>query len=161
MNSTYQEPVGARPPQKVSYTHDAMIDLMLVRPTITGIELAEYFGYTQPWISVIRTSDAFRARYAERKGELVDPVIVATVDERLRAVADASLERVLERLTSPIKPSDDFVLQSAKLSTSALGYGAKPTAGATQTNLAVIIQVPQKSATSADWSAAHVAQRVA
>jgi len=158
-----QEPVGARPPVKVSFTHDNMIDHMLANPSISGGELAAAFGYTQTWISIIRNSDAFLARYAERKKDLVDPVIVASIDEKLRAVADASLERVLERLTSPVKATDDFILQSAKLSTAALGYGAKPTGGSTQTNVAVVIQVPTKIASSSDWAASHavpVVQRV-
>ena len=165
MENSDQEPVGARHPVKVSYTHDAMIDAMLSNPSISGGELARNFGYTESWISTIRNSDAFQARYAERRKDLVDPVIIASIDERLRAVADKSLERVLDKLTSVIPPSDDFLLQSAKLATGALGYGARPTGGnSTQTNVAVVIQVPPKITSSADWAAAHAiptAQRMA
>lgn len=146
---------------KVSYTHDAMIDAMLANPKITGRELAEMFDYTEGSISVIRNSDAFLARYAERKKDLVDPVIVASVEDRLRAVADASLEKVLERLQSPIKAPDDFLLQSAKLATAALGYGARPTGGQqVQQNVAVVIQVPPKITSSSDWASAHQAPLV-
>lgn len=147
--------------QKIGYTHDAMIDQIIAQPDISQNALGQLFGYTPGWVSIIKNSDAFQARLAERRAEIVDPSLVATVDERLRAVADASLERLLERVTSPVKPSDDFLLQSAKLSTAALGYGAKaPAAGGVTNNVAVVIQVPPKMASSSDWAAAHAPQLV-
>lgn len=118
-------PVGAIPIKKVSYTHDAMIDLLIGNPAISQGELAREFGYTQAWVSNIIGSDAFQARLAARKEELVDPSIRATVDERFRGLVLRSMEVVQEKLAKPshLIP-DNLVLRSLELSTKALGYGA-------------------------------------
>ena len=156
--SNFQNEARSSPPQtiaKVSYTHDAMIDMIIADPTVHQNDLARYFGFSPSWVSTVKNSDAFQARLAERRGELIDPVVVASIDERFRALADASLDLLLERVTHPaLKPSDDFLIQTAKLSAGALGYGAKAPAGNT-VNLAVVVQVPPKIASSAEWTIAH------
>jgi hypothetical protein len=143
--------------KRITFRLDAMIDLMIANPRITNAQLAAEFGYTPSWVSTVTNSDAFRARFAERKDEVVDPSLIATIDERLRAVADSSLKRVLEKLESPINSTDEFLLKSADLAVKALGYGARPAAGSNTTNVAVVIQVPQKIPSSSDWAAAHTA----
>jgi hypothetical protein len=87
--------------QKVRFTHDAVIDEIMLRPAVSQGELARMFGYTEAWLSIIINSDAFKFRLAERKAEIVDPVIKATIEERLRAVAERSLDRIMERLDGP------------------------------------------------------------
>ena len=140
--------------QKVRYSHDAMIDLLISDPTVKQNDLAILFGRTPGWISHVINCDAFQARLEERKAELVDPAIRASVNERLRAVADAALQKVLERVASPVECSDDFLIKSAKLAADALGYGARAPQGQT-TNVAVVVQVPSKIPNSSDWAAAH------
>lgn len=115
--------------QKISYTHDAMIDLIIQRPDISQGELAELFGYTEGWVSIVKSSDAFQARLEERKGELVDPEIRATIEERFRAVTQQSLRVLAEKLAKPAQEvPDNLALRCAELGAKALGVG---TAGAT------------------------------
>ena len=57
---------------RVKYTHDAMIDLIVAQPGVKQGEIAKYFGYTQAWVSRIMNSDAFLARLAQRKADLVE-----------------------------------------------------------------------------------------
>ena len=141
--------------KKVRYTHDAMIDLIIAEPSIKQNDLAAVFDRSAAWISQIVNSDAFQARLAERKGELVDPTIALTIKERLQAVANVSLEKLLSKIDSPIQlVSDDFLLQSAKFATTALGYGARPQGG--DTTVAVqIVQVPPKSASAQEWATTY------
>lgn len=145
---------------QVRYSHDAMIDLIVAEPTVTQKKLAEIFGRTEGWISLVVNSDAFQARLAERRAELVDPEIVASIQERLQAVASASLAKLHERLSDPARVlNDDFLFRTAELSTKALGYGARtPAAGST--NVAVIVQVPNKAASVQDWSARYSSTEV-
>ena len=98
--------------QKVSYTHEAMIDLILQEPTVTQVELAEVFGYSIGWVQTVLSSDSFRARLAERKAALVDPAIANSLNERLQTVAIKSLDLVSEKLS---------VEQSAAYAMDALG----------------------------------------
>mgnify|MGYP003429802526 CR=1 FL=1 len=111
---------------KVSYSHDAMIDFIIADPTITQNALATKFGYTAGWVSQIIASDAFQARLAERTGELVDPTIRATVEEKFRGIVIRSLEILKEKLDRPTAQiPDNLALRSIELSSRALGYGAR------------------------------------
>jgi hypothetical protein len=85
-------------------------------------ELGARFGYTATWVSLIFSSDAFRERLHERKAELVDPQIRASVEERLRAVAMKSLDVLLEKLNKPNVP-DNLALRAAELGAKGMGTG--------------------------------------
>lgn len=85
---------------RLTYTHDAMIDLILQEPTVTYSELAEIFGFSQRWISHVVSSDAFKARLAERKAALVDPQISRSLNERLRGVTVKAIDLISEKLSS-------------------------------------------------------------
>ena len=136
------------------YSHDAMIDAIVADPTIKQNDLAVLFDRTPAWISQVVNSDAFQARLEARREALIDPVLRTTIKERLSAVAAVSLEKILDRLSSPVTPSEDVLLKSAALTTKALGYGAREVGS--QTNVAVVVQVPQKSASTTDWVNNHV-----
>ena len=85
-------PVGAIRPTKLRYTHEAVIDMIIAEPGVSQGKLAAMFGYTQGWLSTVMGSDAFKAKLAERRGELVDPVLKLSLDERFRGMVEKSLE---------------------------------------------------------------------
>ncbi len=117
-------PRGAQPPKKVNYTHDAVIDQIIARPGISQGQLAQMFGYTQSWLSVVMSSDAFRERLAERRGEVVDPAITASVEERFRAVTLRSLEVLQEKLSQPAQNvPDNLALRAMELGARGLQVG--------------------------------------
>lgn len=136
---------------RVKYSHDAMIDLMIENPAITQNELAARFGYTVPWVSRICNSDAFLARLARRKSDLIDPTIAASLEEKLRALASVSLDVVLEKVATVRNP--DLALQAAKLSTTALGFGARQQNVAIQQNF--VVPLPAKAESAAAWGASY------
>jgi len=131
----------------VRYTHDAIIDEILVDPAISQGELARRFGYSQAWVSIIINSDAFKARLAERKGELVDPAIRASIEERLESLAKRSLDRLLDRVESsvPLKPME--LVAIAKL-----GVGDRPAGPAVSNNL-YVFTAPPVPHSSKEWLA--------
>jgi hypothetical protein len=121
---------------RVRYTHDAVIDEILINPAVAQKDLAVMFGLTQTTMSIIVNSDAFKNRLAERKAELIDPAITASIQERLDAVARRSLDRIMERLDSPGAIKDTDLVSMAKL-----GVGDKNNRVAqpqVQTNLYVV-----------------------
>lgn len=136
---------------RVHYTHDSMIDLILTNPVVSQGELAAHFGYTQAWVSRIMNSDAFQARLAVRKTELVDPSIVLTIDEKLKALASKSLDVVLEKLTVTQNP--DTALKALEVTTRALGYGARQQNLNVQQNF--VVALPPKAASAQDWASTH------
>ena len=126
----------ARGVQRVSYTHNAIIDALIADPCISQQELAARFGYTAGWVSQILASDAFQARLAERTGELVDPTIRASVEERFKATVLRSLEILQEKLDRPAAQiPDNLALRSLELSSRALGYGTRLEQAAVQVSV--------------------------
>lgn len=139
--------------KKLRYTHDAMLDMILAEPGISQGQLAAMFGYTETWVSLVLNSDAFQARLAERKEELIDPVIRQAVEERLRAVANTSMEVIMNNLAA--NPTPEVALKAMEISTRALGYGAKVPANSNtnvQVNVAQVAVVPQKVTSSQEWA---------
>lgn len=108
--------------KRVSYTHDHMIDLMISQPGISQAQISAYFGYSQSWFSNILASDAFQARLAERRKEVIDPMMIATIEERFRALTIQSLDRLQQKLEAPVV-SDQVLIRAAELGAKALGIG--------------------------------------
>lgn len=133
---------GLKPSRpKVKYTHDAMIDLMLMDPSITQDALAEYFGYSPGWISLMKNSDAFQARYAQRRQELVDPVVMATIEKNLEGMASRSMDILRQKLDRPAEEvPDNLALRALEISTKALGYGAKQQQPPVQVNMDIHLE---------------------
>jgi len=115
--------------QKIRYTHDAMIDLVISNPWISQGEIAERFGYTQTWVSIVFSSDAFKNRLEERRAELVDPTIRVTIKERFDALVTRSLEVLQAKLSKqPDQISDNLALKTLELGARALNVGGAQTA---------------------------------
>lgn len=138
---------------KCSYTHEAMIDLLLAQPAITQNEVATYFGFTASWVSRILSSDAFKEMYAKRKKELVDPVLAQGVETRLEALCMQSIEVLEQKLQS--NPSADVALKALEVTARAKGYGA---AKAPQAQFSFVVHMPQKSANPTEWLEGHKPQ---
>ena len=136
---------------RVKYSHDAMIDLIIENPVMKQSEIAQHFGYTQPWVSRIFCSDAFQARLAERKADLVDPSIALTIDEKLKAVADRSLDVVLDKLS--LSPTFDMAVKAMEITSKALGYGARKENAVVQNNF--VVALPAKAETAQAWMEKH------
>ena len=138
---------------KVRYSHDAMIDLVIQNPGIAQNEIAAAFGYTPSWVSTIFASDAFQARMAMRREEVIVPAVRATIEERFKALVIQSLEVLRRKLE--VQPSDELALGAATIAAKALGYGARP--AAVQVNQQFVVHVPAKSESSEIWEAEHAA----
>lgn len=96
-----QGPSAADAIAKVGYSHDKMMDLMVANPRVKQDDLAAYFGYTPGWVSRVVNSDSFKLRMAQRREQLVDPLIVASLEERFKALAMRGLEVMQEKLDQP------------------------------------------------------------
>lgn len=137
--------------QKVHYTHDALIDQIVSNPGIDQRQLAKMYGYTEAWVSTIVNSDSFKARLQERKADLIDPLIVANFEERLKGTLGVALSVINEKLETG--RNADLALKTLELGAKALSFGARPSAVNLQQ--AFVIQVPAKAPSAADWAAQY------
>jgi transcriptional regulator with XRE-family HTH domain len=112
--------------QKINYSHDGMINLIITHRGISQNQIAAHFGYSASWVSQVMSSDAFQARLAERAAEIEDPTIRATVEEGLKGLITRSVEIIKEKLKGePSSIPDNLAIRTLELSTRALGMGAK------------------------------------
>jgi hypothetical protein len=111
---------------KLTTAHDAMIDVLLANPKVTNEELAAQFGMTSTWVATLKQTDLFKRRMADRREELIDPVLVATIEEKIRAVTDLAVEHILSKLANKTADelSDQFVLRAAEFGSKAMGLGS-------------------------------------
>lgn len=136
---------------RVKYSHDGMIDLILAKPGVSQNELAAHFGYTAAWVSRVVNSSAFQSRLAERKSEIVDPTIVMALEEKFEAAAHLSLDVLQEKLATTRNP--DLALKVGDLATKALGFGARHASVNVQQNF--IVPMPEKAKSESEWATKH------
>lgn len=112
------------PLRNLNFTHDAIVDLILAEPAIEKQEIASRFGYSIKYVSIVTSSDAFRERLAQRKAQLVDPLIAASINDRMRALTERSLEVLLDKVNQPSSTVDaSLALQAAQLGAKGLNIG--------------------------------------
>lgn len=143
--------------QRVHYSHEAMIDVIIAEPTLTQRELAKQFGRSESWISIIMGSDAFQAALAKRRDDLTDPFLIATIEERFRGLAQQSLSVIAENLEKT--RNTDLAVKALEISSKALGFGARNVNQGNTTNN-FVVQLPPKIDSQADWAAKHTSGRV-
>jgi len=115
--------------EDINHRHEAIADMMLSHPDLKKGEIAKKLGYTQPWLSAVINSDAFKLYYEKRRMQYTAELHNQTV-QKLYAVAMKSADLVLERLeeSDPDElPDDRFLIDSGDKALHRLGYG--PTAG--------------------------------
>ncbi|TXH40722.1 MAG: hypothetical protein E6Q97_39065 [Desulfurellales bacterium] len=134
--------------QKVRYSHEAMIDMIIADPMIKQNELAERFDVRPAWISRIIGSDAFQGALAKRREDITNPFLVATIEERLKGLAMHSIDVISKKLEDT--NNADIALKSLDIASKALGFGARDRGGQVQNNF--IVQMPQKANSAEDWA---------
>lgn len=104
------------------YSPDTMVDLMVAHPYYTPKQFAEHFGREKSWFYSVIASEAFQLRLAERKSEIADPALTATLDERFRSLTMKSLDVLHSKLDSK-EVGDMLVTKAAEIGVKALGMG--------------------------------------
>ena len=140
--------------QKVSYTHDSIIDWMIANPrAVTRKEIGIQFGYSEVWMNRLVGSDAFQARLAKRREELIDPILRNSVEENMRGLAQLSLDVLMDKLASERSP--EIALRTLDMTSRAIGYGARETAGAPKVSVNFVVAMPDRVADVGSWANAH------
>jgi len=137
--------------EKVGYSHEKLLDMLIANPRITQRELAHRFGYTEGWLSQVMRSDAFREMYEARRKELVDPTIMLSLEQRFSAATHRALDILLEDLDT--RRSADVALKVLSEGRQALGLGVAKAVGGVQVNF--VVAMPEKAQDADSWLEAH------
>lgn len=133
-------------PEKLNYSHKAMADAIIGTPGISQDRLAAMFGYTPGWVSQVVNSDGFQAYLKTRTEELVDPMLTASVEERLRGLVVKSIDVLQDKLNTD--PRADTAAKALEIGSRALGYGAK---AGIEVNQTYVVALPAKSPDARAW----------
>lgn len=133
--------------------HEAIIDQLLIDPGATYGKLSKITGYSRGWLSKIVSSDAFQAKLADRQRALVDPIILSSIESRLKGTLGLSLDIIDERLEAA--PKFDDALAAFQAVSKAMGMGQKVTAPIVQNSF--IVRLPEKTLSADQWAATHSA----
>lgn len=101
---------------KASFSYETLADTLILNPRISVKELSGLFGYTEGWLSIVMNSDAFKVVMQRRKGDLVDPILRATIEDHYKALAAKSCHVLIEKLNAPVHViPDELALRAAAL----------------------------------------------
>jgi hypothetical protein len=126
--------------------------MLLANPAATQGQIATHFGYTQSWVSQLLSSDAVKEYLIERKVELMDPILRASMENRLDALAKRSMDVLQEKLDLPTA-SGELALKALEISTRARGYGVAANKGPTTFNF--VVAMPEKAVDGEAWTTKH------
>lgn len=104
---------------KLNSVHLALMDFMLQRPEASLREMADYFGYSVSWLSIVTNSDVFRAAFAERRVD-IESRIAADIPTKLRGIAAQTLDKLAAKVEEIEDPA--FIKETADMVLHRLGY---------------------------------------
>ena len=118
-------------PQALNYSHEALVDLLVANPAATNGELGGKFGRSAQWVGMVKSSGLFRECYAKRIQAIADPILTATIEERLEMLTSRSLEVLSLKLAKQNVEDipDNLALQAAALGAKGMalgGFSSKP-----------------------------------
>lgn len=96
---------------------------MIANPTAKLGDVAAEFGVSQPWLSCIIHSHAFKTKLRERQ-ELLFGGLAATITEKLESLTHIALDNLTEHVAAS-NASPATSLEVAKLALHSLGYSPK------------------------------------
>lgn len=108
----------------MNYSHEALVDQLIANPAATNIELGRVFNRSAVWVSLVKSSGMFREAYARRVEAIADPLLTATLEERLDMLTARSLEVLSEKMARPAQDiPDNLAVAAAQLGAKAMGLG--------------------------------------
>lgn len=116
------------------------MNYMLANPTAPLRQVAAEFGVTQPWLSCIIHSHAFKTKLREKQEQLFGN-LGASITEKLEAVAHQALDNILDHVSAS-NSSPAMSLEVADKVLHRLGYAptkvAQPAQANTQINVLTV-----------------------
>lgn len=125
----------------MSIRHEAILNFLLSHPHVKMGEVADYFGVSAPWLSLIVHSDAFQKLLRERQ-DIHFHVSMLPAMDKVQAIADLSLDRLME--TIPFESDVGKLNQVAVKALDRLGYGIVSTPPAPPSHMTIQVKIERE-----------------
>jgi hypothetical protein len=141
--------------KKLSVTHHAIMDWLLLNPAQSMRDCADHFRISQSWLSCIVNSGCFKDELAKRRIE-ISSVVAQDLPMRLQTVSHLALDNIARHLEKSSDPEYALkALDSAMKGVASL----RPAAGAVSLNVNTQNNVQQLFASPEDLAKARLALR--
>ena len=134
---------------QLTYTHKAMMDLILADPTMPIEELADYFGVTKAWAKKVTMSDAFQAVLDKRREEIINPIISESVTEKIRGLTNNTLDMLNNRVELGVVKTTELI-EIARMGLTS--QGLLDTRDKVTNNNQFVVAMPSKVADADEWA---------
>ena len=117
-------------PTELTNSHEALARFMVMHPRATLRELSAEFGYSMNYISLLRSTDAFKAKLRELN-DAADGMVVADIPRQMRALTEVSLEKLAEAVEDAMTSGEggrrdrEFIKETTDMLLHRLGYAPK------------------------------------
>ena len=136
----------------ISYSHEALINWLLVNPDRPLRDASLYFGYTQAWLSTIIHSDLFQAKLHLRQ-----TAVFASVAASIPAKLGAAVNIALSSLTEKLETTQDakFLLDASDKLLHRMGYAPAAARNPIAAPVTLNTQINNFSVSAGDLEAAR------
>ena len=140
--------------QRLSNTHDDIMNVLISNPFATLRELETITGYSSAWLSRLMNSDIFRAKMQEKKGDVFIAVL-QDVPAKLNALAHQAADKLAEKLEVAEDPQ--YILDTFDKVMHRNGYAPKTGGGTGNVTVSQTFHVSREDLHAARMS---ITQRV-
>lgn len=112
-------------PKDLKLWHEMLMDYKILHPRAPNAELAAHFEVSEQMISMVTNTDMFKAQLADRRDRMalqVEGTAIGRLQNKVAALAEKSLDRLMEAVTLPDTPLDG-VRDSCDMALKSLGFG--------------------------------------
>lgn len=134
---------------QLTYTHKAMMDLILANPTMPMEDLAEHFGVTKAWAKKVTMSDAFQGLLDKRREEIINPIISESVTEKIRGLTTNTLDTLNARVESGVVKTTELI-EIARIGMTSMGL--LDMSDKVTNNNQFVVAMPNKVADADEWA---------
>lgn len=134
---------------QLTYTHKAMMDLILANPTMPMEDLAEHFGVTKAWAKKVTMSDAFQAVLDKRREEIINPIIAESVTEKIRGLTTNTLDALNFRVDSGVVKTTELI-EIARIGMTSMGL--LDMSDKVTNNNQFVVAMPSKVPNADEWA---------
>jgi len=109
--------------KKVRVKHDAIMDFMLANPTLRMGQVAEHFGVSRAWLSVVVHSDAFQEQLRAKQEKLFGATVLP-LREQVLGLAAMAVDKLSEAVEAADPQGDrEYVADVTEMALKAAGLG--------------------------------------
>lgn len=131
-------------------TLQGVVDVVITHPEFTPADIAQIFHRSERWAYTITNSKKFKTLLASRQNELLDPVVIQNVQERLEVLANRTMDLLHNKLSEE-DCDTATILKALEIVNRGLGLGGNNKVGNTNIQQNFVVALPNQAQSEEQW----------